>query len=167
MKSLEAPKEFQQRLEEIEAWLLQQGHSLGFAESCTGGLISALVTQRPGVSRYFRGGVVSYAGAVKQDVLGVPDTLMKVVGEVSEPVARSMARGARQTLNCHWSVSVTGVAGPDGGTAEKPVGTVCFAVCGPWIERAVTKKFESKHRTQIQLDSALYALELLWAGIQS
>ena len=104
------------------------GLSIGLAESCTGGLIAASISEVPGCSVYFRGGVVAYDNQVKQDLLGVPELLLLQFGAVSEEVARAMAEGARRVLRCDLALSVTGIAGPEGGTAEKPVGTVFVAL---------------------------------------
>lgn len=135
--------------------------TLGFAESCTGGLLSSLMTSQAGISKYFKGTVVSYSGEIKHSLLGVPKHLMKTLGEVSQPVAKHMAKGARRSLNCDWSVAITGIAGPSGGTPEKPVGTVCFAVSGPGYEYVERCLIEGSDRVAIQQGSALKALELL------
>ncbi len=98
------------------------------AESCTGGLIGATITAIPGCSRYFLGGIVSYANQVKEEQLGVPHEELERYGAVSEEVACSMARGARERFNADLTVAVTGIAGPGGGTEEKPVGTVWIGI---------------------------------------
>tara|TARA_B100000749_G_scaffold279661_1_gene273049 strand:+ start:33959 stop:34438 length:480 start_codon:yes stop_codon:yes gene_type:complete len=139
---------------------------LGFAESCTGGLISSQLTALSGVSSFYRGTVVSYHGDVKRDVLKVSASDIKEHGQVSEPVALQMARGAQQVLAADWAVSVTGVAGPTGGTEIKPVGTVCFAVVGPEFERVLTHHFDKDlTREQIQLQTANKAFELLLQAV--
>jgi PncC family amidohydrolase len=143
-----------------------RGMTLGFAESCTGGLASALLASQPGVSSFFLGSVVSYARSVKSDVLGVPASLLAVHGEVSEPVARAMARGARQNLKVDWAVAITGIAGPNGGTADKPVGLVHFAVCGPGFEVAERRLFGSQSREDIQRQAALFAFDLLLSAVR-
>ena len=155
----------QQREEKLKSlceWFWgRRGQSLGLAESCTGGLLSSWITSQPGVSSYFAGSVVGYSGAAKVGLLGVPRYALKSYGEVSVPVALYMARGARKALNCHWSLSITGVAGPSGGSGDKPVGTVCFALCGPGVEKREKKYFDGDDRVKIQYQSACYALELL------
>ena len=104
--------------------------SVATAESCTGGLIAQRLTNVAGSSRYFLGSVVSYANAVKRDVLGVSDELLETYGAVSREVAEAMAAGARSAIGSDLAIAVTGIAGPEGGTKEKPVGTVHVALCG-------------------------------------
>jgi nicotinamide-nucleotide amidase len=109
--------------ESVHALLLQKGLTLGLAESCTGGQISALLTRCPGSSGYFFGTIVSYANQVKISELDVPAEVIERYGAVSSETARAMALGALKRLRSDLALSVTGIAGPDGGTAEKPVGT--------------------------------------------
>jgi competence/damage-inducible protein CinA-like protein len=109
-----------------------RGLSLAVAESCTGGLVAARLTSVPGSSDVFRGGVVAYADEVKRDELGVPEELLERVGAVSAEVAAAMASGARQRLQAGVGVSVTGIAGPGGGTPAKPVGLVYLHAEAPW-----------------------------------
>lgn len=156
------PQDAFPKLRELVKLFQQRGESFGFAESCTGGLLSTWVTSLPGVSSVFKGSVISYAGEVKIRVLGVPRSSIAVHGEVSQPVALGMARGARDVLSCSWAVSLTGIAGPSGGSVDKPVGTVCFAVVGPGVEKSVIRHFDSKQsRTNIQRQAAFFALDLL------
>ena len=108
-----------------------RGRTVAVAESCTGGLLGARITARPGSSDYFLGGVISYADRVKMDLLGVPPGMLAQYGAVSEEVAGAMAEGARAAPRADYALSVTGVAGPDGGTAEKPVGLVYLGCAGP------------------------------------
>jgi nicotinamide-nucleotide amidase len=110
--------------------------TLGTAESCTGGLVAARLTSVPGSSDVFRGSVVAYADAVKEDELGVPHGVLARHGAVSAEAAEAMARGARARLRADVAVAVTGVAGPGGGTAEKPVGLVFVHAVGPGDELA-------------------------------
>jgi nicotinamide-nucleotide amidase len=106
--------------------LRARGLMLATAESCTGGLIAGACTDLSGSSDWFERGFVSYSNAAKTELLGVPATLIEAHGAVSEPVARAMAEGAVARSRAQLSVAVTGVAGPTGGSAEKPVGTVWF-----------------------------------------
>ncbi|HJX49385.1 MAG TPA: nicotinamide-nucleotide amidohydrolase family protein, partial [Gaiellaceae bacterium] len=121
--------------EPIEAHVLalcrERGWTMGTAESCTGGLVAARLTGIPGSSDVFRGGVVAYANEIKQAELDVPADLLAEHGAVSPEVAEAMAKGARARLGVDVAVSVTGIAGPDGGTEEKPVGLVYLHAEGP------------------------------------
>lgn len=110
--------------------LRARNQSLGFAESCTGGLMAALLVAESGVSDVFDSSVVTYSNESKQRLLGVDEALLNEYGAVSEEVAVAMAEGLRRRAQCDWAVSITGIAGPSGGTVDKPVGTVCFAVVG-------------------------------------
>ena len=114
--------------QELAALFHASGMTLALAESCTGGMIAARVTDIPGCSAWFKGGVVAYSNEVKQQLLQVSGTLLEQYGAVSEAVARAMAEGARRAVGTDLSLAVTGIAGPDGGTSEKPVGTVYIAL---------------------------------------
>ncbi len=151
-----------EQLERLEALCKQRGWTIGLAESCTGGLLSSLICARPGASAIFAGAVVSYARKVKETVLNVPLSLILANGEVSLPVAQAMAKGGRETLGSTWCVSITGIAGPSGGSALKPVGTVCFAVSGPGVEESCWQVFPAGGgRQDIQRQAALFALDFL------
>lgn len=134
--------------------------TLCFAESCTGGQLSAELTQYPGISDVFLGSVVAYSNTLKANALGVPAHLFNTVGAVSRPVALSMAKGVKALTKATWAVSITGIAGPGGGTDRKPVGTVCFAVVGPGFEKTILKTF-SGDRTEVQKSSAEFAARWL------
>ena len=111
--------------------LLAHGQTLVTAESCTGGLVGATLTELPGSSAWFLGGVIAYANSLKINLLGVPPELLEVHGAVSPETARAMANGARSRTGADFSVALTGIAGPDGGTPDKPVGLVYIAVASP------------------------------------
>ena len=111
--------------------LKQRGETLVLAESCTGGHIANRITDVPGASAVFLGGVVTYSNDLKQNLLGVRAETLAEHGAVSEPVAREMAEGARERFHADYALAVTGIAGPDGGTADKPVGTVFIALATP------------------------------------
>ena len=114
----------------VVAQLRKQGLTIGVAESCTGGLLGGRLTDVPGSSEAFRGGIIAYDNSVKVGQLGVPEALLVAHGAVSEPVAQAMAEGVRLRLKVDLGVAITGVAGPGGGTPEKPVGTVWLSVAG-------------------------------------
>ena len=116
--------------------LNKSGSSVSTAESCTGGNVAAAITSVPGSSDYFKGSVVSYSNEVKIEQLGVEETDLANEGAVSESVAVQMARGAAERLGTDYTVSTTGIAGPDGGTDEKPVGTVWIGVHTPSFTKA-------------------------------
>lgn len=152
---------FSSQVQEIKKIFDERGLTLALAESCTGGLISATIAEQPGVSSFFLGSVVSYHSTVKHKILKVPMSLIQVMGEVSYPVALEMARGVKFALKSDWALSVTGVAGPTGGTVEKPVGYVCFGLVGPGVEHSESQSFGSLPRGEIQRRSAGWALDLL------
>lgn len=145
---------------DVLALLRGNGWTLAFAESCTGGLLSASVTELAGVSDVFLGSVVSYSNEAKKDLLHVDDRTLKSVGAVSEETAREMVRGACRALRADAAVAVTGIAGPSGGTPDKPVGTVCFAAAVPGGEASATRHFAGD-RVSVQRQSVEFALEFL------
>jgi nicotinamide-nucleotide amidase len=148
----------------IEALVLElcreRGLTIGTAESCTGGLVAARLTSVPGSSAAFRGGVVAYANDVKERELGVPADVLDAYGAVSAETAAAMTAGARDRLGVDVAVSVTGVAGPDGGTAEKPVGLVFLHAGGPGGEQALRFELPGE-REVIRSRSAVAALHLV------
>ncbi|NER81747.1 MAG: nicotinamide-nucleotide amidohydrolase family protein, partial [Leptolyngbya sp. SIO1D8] len=119
-------------LASVVGQLLQaRGQTLAIAESCTGGGLGHMITAVPGSSSYFMGGIISYDNAVKVGLLGVESLTLETEGAVSGSVACQMAAGVRARLGTDWGVAITGVAGPGGGTAEKPVGLVYIGISGP------------------------------------
>ena len=144
--------------------LRRSQNTVSFAESCTGGKLSAKLTEIPGVSDIFIGSVVCYANSVKEAVLGVLRESLIKEGAVSENVALQMANGAKRIIGSTWAAAVTGIAGPDGGTKDKPVGTVCFGIVGPGFEYSEKKLFTGQ-RIQIQEQSAEWILDLLIAQL--
>ncbi|MEZ5125764.1 MAG: nicotinamide-nucleotide amidohydrolase family protein [Thermoleophilia bacterium] len=147
--------------------LAARGETLAVAESCTGGELGGRITSLPGSSRYFRGGVICYANEVKVDVLGVPVATLHEYGAVSEPVAHAMATGVRALTSATYGVSITGVAGPEGGTPSKPVGTVYIGCSGPSGTRVVREQcFGDRAAVRRQATTAaLHILrEMLGAG---
>jgi len=140
------------------------GQTVATAESCTGGLIGSSLTDVPGSSDYFDRSIVTYSYDAKLEELAVPREHLDEAGAVSEPVARAMARGVRDTAGTDWGVSTTGIAGPDGGTDEKPVGTVFVGVAyaGAWgtgESDATVERYEfDGTRTEIKAQIARQAL---------
>ncbi len=141
-------------------WFLERGQTLSVAESCTGGLFSSRIVQHPGVSSFFMGGVVAYSNQVKNEMLGVPLHLLKVLGAVSQPVALLMAKGVCQRIGSDWGVAITGVAGPTGETDRVPVGRVCFGIVGPLFEYAEEQQFQGS-REEVQKASVQHGAKLL------
>ncbi|MFN8109529.1 MAG: CinA family nicotinamide mononucleotide deamidase-related protein [Thermoleophilia bacterium] len=140
--------------------LVAAGHTLAVAESCTAGMVGARLTELAGASAWFLGGVLSYANAVKRDQLGVPQELLDAHGAVSAECATAMAQGVRERLGADWGLSITGIAGPDGGTAEKPVGTVYVGVAGPGVDE-VRHHLLRGSRDRIRSQATAVALHLL------
>jgi len=141
--------------------LRDSGRTLALAESCTGGMISSLLTDTPGSSAYFRGAVVSYANSVKEEMLGLSRRTLEEHGAVSQEAARQMAEGARARFDTDLAAAVTGIAGPDGGTPEKPVGTVWFALSERDREVVAKRRSFIGDRGMVRRAASLYALELL------
>lgn len=151
-------------LEKLHSALRKQGETLVTAESCTGGMIAARITDRAGSSRYFLGGVVVYSNALKTDLLGVSSELLEKHGAVSKQVAKAMAEGARAHLGGDWAVAVTGVAGP-GRSEKKPAGLVYIAVAGPEGDAKVKKNNFRGGRESVRVQTMEAALEFLWEQI--
>jgi nicotinamide-nucleotide amidase len=129
-------------VERLAAALLRKGERICTAESCTGGLIAKTFTDLAGSSDWFERGFVTYSNAAKSEMLAVPASVIADYGAVSEPVAAAMASGALRHSHAHYSIAVTGVAGPAGGSADKPVGTVWIAVASSEQQRARLYRFD-------------------------
>lgn len=148
-------------LEEIIGHLLvKRGESLSTAESCTGGYIAHRITSIPGSSRYYLGSVIAYDNRLKREQLGVDEELLKKHGAVSEAVVSAMAEGARKNLGSEWALATSGIAGPDGGSPEKPVGTVWIACSGPDGTQAQLFQFGTNRERTIK-KTALMAMDIL------
>lgn len=144
----------------ISAILVRRGMNISVAESCTGGLISKRITDVAGSSTYFLSGLVTYSNAAKTKHLSVPEKTIARHGAVSEIVARDMAKGVRKSLDADIGLSVTGIAGPGGGSTEKPVGLVYMALSSQ--KKVFAAKFVfSGNRTQIRKQAADKALQML------
>ncbi len=146
---------------EVVGKLVQDaGRSLSTAESCTGGMIGSLLTDAPGSSRYYAGGVVAYANRVKKEILRVPETILTVHGAVSPECVRAMAAGARKRFKTDLAVAVSGVAGPGGGTEEKPVGLVYLALAAADGTEHRERRFRAE-RNAVRLGAAYEALDMV------
>lgn len=150
----------QELARELGDQLKRQGLFLALAESCTGGLISKLVTDIPGSSAWFEAGLVTYANEAKMELLGVPEEILVEHGAVSEACAKAMAQGARSSREVDLALATTGIAGPGGGSVHKPVGTVFIALSAKDGTRAVLHKF-SGNRTEVREQTAEAALKML------
>ncbi len=142
--------------------LISKGWKLALAESCTGGLVCATLTELAGSSEWFERGYVTYSNQAKTECLGVPEALIQAHGAVSEPVAIAMAQGAQINAGVDLAISITGIAGPAGGSKEKPVGTVCFGwaiknVAGENIATCETKLFDGD-RNSVRQQATEHAL---------
>ena len=144
----------------VVAQLTRRGERVAIAESCTGGLVAELLTRVPGASNVFDLGVVAYANEAKSKVAGVPADLLATHGAVSAPVARALAEGIRRAGGATWGIGITGIAGPDGGTPEKPVGTVYVALAGPRGTEIVHRVWRGD-RERVRKTTAYEALDLL------
>jgi nicotinamide-nucleotide amidase len=143
----------------------KHGLTLSLAESCTGGYISHLFTQHAGSSAVFQGGAITYSNALKQSLLGVKESTLIAFGAVSEQTVKEMALGAVANFKTDYAIAVTGVAGPDGGTLEKPVGTVWVAVASKQEAKAKIYKFASQRLQNIER-SAMAALMMLFIQLK-
>lgn len=139
----------------------ERGFTVATVESCTGGLVCGALTAIAGSSSMVQGGLITYANEAKAALAGVPAELIEQHGAVSEPVARAMAEGGRARLHASFAVSITGVAGPGGGSIEKPVGLVHFACAGASATHHRERRFGELPRDEIRRLSVLEALDLL------
>ena len=146
--------------------LTRKKKTLALAESCTGGFIAHKITNVPGASEIFLGGIVAYSNGVKEKFLGVRPETLKMHGAVSEAVAREMAEGARKKFGADFAIAVTGIAGPTGGTKGKPVGTVFISVAGAFGTLA-ERRLNSFGREKFKEATAQQALEMLRARLVS
>jgi PncC family amidohydrolase len=144
----------------IAQTLTRSGKSLATAESCTGGLVAHSLTNISGSSLWFKAGVIAYAYEAKTDLLGVPQTMLQKYGAVSAPVVKAMVQGVRKRFKTDFGISITGIAGPTGGTKTKPVGLVFIAVQS--AQKTIVKHFIFKgSRRQVKRQAADTALNML------
>src|SRR5574344_1575122 len=145
----------------LHEWFIENGKKLSVAESCTGGNISASIVENAGSSEYYMGGITSYSNESKRDVLGVKQYTLDQYGAVSKETAVEMAQGVMKLLGTDYAVSTTGITGPSGGSAEKPVGTVWIAACSRknTITFLLQEGNDGRHNNCIK--AVLMALELL------
>lgn len=141
--------------------LLSRSESLCIAESCSGGLIAHRITNVPGASAYFLGSIVTYSNTAKTRLLGVRESTLAEYGAVSEPVVRQMAEGVLAMFGADWSIAVTGIAGPGGGSRTKPVGTVYLCVANHENSFVECQNFRGT-REEIKAQTAERALNMLW-----
>ncbi|MGH8126764.1 MAG: CinA family protein [Gammaproteobacteria bacterium] len=153
-----------EQAEAVAAYCLERGFSVATAESCTGGWIAKCLTDIAGSSEWFRGGVVTYSDAPKTSLLGVETDLLATHGAVSEAVALAMARGALTVSGADGAVAVTGVAGPGGGSAEKPVGTVWIAWAWRGVEPTARRWCFAGDREAVRRATVVEALAGLYRG---
>lgn len=151
-----------EKSESTVIYLKNNSVTVSTAESCTGGMLSQLITDVSGASAVFPGGIVSYSNSVKENILGVSQETLTEYGAVSEKTAEEMCIGAKKIFSTDISVSITGIAGPTGGTNEKPVGTVCFGINSRNGVKTFTEHFDKTlGRNEIRCLSASYALDLI------
>jgi PncC family amidohydrolase len=138
-----------------------KGVTIGVAESCTGGLLGAAITAMPGSSAVFAGGFLTYSNNLKHRLLGVSNESLETYGAVSEVVAREMAAGARERLGVDIAISITGVAGPGGGSPDKPVGTVCFGIATQDGVTTECQHFDAPSRNRVRDYAVIHAMKRL------
>lgn len=155
------PDDIQTLAQQVVVAAGERGWMIATAESCTAGLVAGALTAVPGCSAVLDRGFVTYSNGAKTGMLGVPADMIETFGAVSEPVARAMAEGAVAHSDAELSVSVTGIAGPGGGSADKPVGLVHFAAAGPAGVVHVERRFGDISREAVRLASVRVALGLL------
>lgn len=138
-----------------------RGVTIGVVESCTGGLLGAAITAMPGSSAVFMGGFMTYSNDLKERLVGVSHDTLRKHGAVSEDTAREMAAGARERLGVDLAISITGVAGPGGGSAEKPIGTVCFGLATSDGVSSETQLFANMTRNRVRDYAVMHAMKCL------
>ena len=154
----------QNLIKQVHIRLLEKGKTIATAESCTAGLLSSLLTQFPGSSQYFILGIATYSNTVKENILRIPASIIRKKGAVSKEVALLMAKNIRNLAKADFGISITGIAGPTGGTFQKPTGTVFIALSTK--NKNICKKFVFKgNRNSVRKQAGLKALQLLHENI--
>lgn len=149
-------------MDTISQQLTNRHETIAVAESCTGGGLAYYISQVPGISNVFLGGMVTYANSAKINLLHIPKDTIATHGAVSKEIALLMAKNCKQAFGSTWALSTTGIAGPGGGSKEKPVGIVWIGIAGPTIHEAYQFVFENLSRLEHQrktIEQALYVLE--------
>lgn len=146
-------------LEKLAERLIRRHAMIATAESCTGGLVAKLMTDIAGSSQWFDRGFVTYSNQAKHDMLGVPLALIEEYGAVSEPVVAAMTEGVLKNSQANFALAISGIAGPTGGSADKPVGTVCFSFQQKNQTPKVSTQFFSGDREQIRTAAAEFAIQ--------
>lgn len=159
--------QFMQLSRQIGRALMQRNLRLATAESCTGGWVSEVITQTSGSSVWFDRGFVTYSNQAKIEMLGVPENVLTTFGAVSAETALAMARGALVHSQADISLAVTGIAGPDGGTVEKPVGLVWFAWAGKLFSPIASSQQFAGDRSQIRAQAVTFVLQTLLRQLES
>lgn len=151
---------------EISEKFWKEGYTLATAESCTAGNVAAVITATPGSSRFYKGGIIAYANSVKENLLHVKPETLEALGAVSEETVIEMVKGAMQTLETDYAVATSGIAGPGGGTSEKPVGTIWIAAGNK--KQVLTQKLNEDNGRELNIQAAtVKTLQLLQKLCQS
>lgn len=158
MRGSDITTEIHSAVADIATRLCQRRETLAIAESCTGGLVAQFATAWPGSSAWFDCGLVTYSNRAKRELLGVPEAILRQDGAVSASTVLAMADGLRTRRGVDWVVSISGIAGPDGGTSEKPVGTVWIAWGGVRLATSASRFHFRGNRTAVRNNAALAAL---------
>ena len=153
------------KLAKIKKLCDEKNLKISIAESCTGGLLSSLITELPGCSSFFETSLITYSNKSKMDFLGVKKNILSKYGAVSHQAAKAMVIGLMTKTKTEIAVSITGVAGPTGGTKKNPVGTVYFGVAFKNKVKTYKKYFSKKNRNSIQSNSAKFAIDLIYESI--
>lgn len=159
-------REMMQLSQQLGEALRQQGATVTTAESCTGGWVAKAITDTAGSSAWFERGFVTYSNEAKEQLIGVDGATLEAYGAVSEPVVKQMAQGALNAAAASWAVAISGIAGPDGGSEEKPVGTVWFGIASDKGEVQSHLQHFSGDREAVRRQATIFALQTLWQNIR-